>query len=252
MSESMALIPMSLQDTMTLGQVLAESKRFQDDTSPEQAVVKVLAGRELGFGPIASMTGIYVIKGKVSISANMMAQAVKRSAKYDYQIAEMTPERCEIAFYEGSRELGRSIFDAADAQKAGTGNMDKYPRNMLFARAMSNGVKWYCPDVFQAGVYTPEELGVSVDGDGEIINVTPKPTNGNGDKPHWIDRVAKSGKPIRAAFWAWAKDTLALSDEQVYQALGVEHVHDYAGTMDEAKAKIEAWVGEQLKQQVPA
>ena len=28
---------------------------------------------------------------------------------------------------------------------------------MLFARAISNGVKWYCPDVFGGPVYVPEE-----------------------------------------------------------------------------------------------
>ncbi|RDT44717.1 hypothetical protein DXF87_27490, partial [Enterobacter roggenkampii] len=37
--------------------------------------------------------------------------------------------------------------------------MDKFPKNMLFARAMSNGVKWFTPDVFSGPVYTPEELG---------------------------------------------------------------------------------------------
>jgi hypothetical protein len=40
--------------------------------------VKVLAGRELGFGPFASVNGIHVIKGKPGIvSANLMAAAVK-------------------------------------------------------------------------------------------------------------------------------------------------------------------------------
>lgn len=29
---------------------------------------------------------------------------------------------------------------------------------MLFARAISNGVAWYCPDVVSGRVYTPEEL----------------------------------------------------------------------------------------------
>ena len=29
---------------------------------------------------------------------------------------------------------------------------------MLFARAMSNGVKWYTPDVFAGPVYVPEEM----------------------------------------------------------------------------------------------
>jgi len=32
-------------------------------------------------------------------------------------------------------------------------------------------VKWYCPDIFDAPTYTPEEMGESVDQDGNIINV---------------------------------------------------------------------------------
>ena len=36
----------------------------------------------------------------------------------------------------------------------------------------SNGVKWFCPDVFNGSmVYVPEELGASVDGDGNVIDV---------------------------------------------------------------------------------
>ncbi len=202
MSEEKALVPaqqMSWQDTMALGRVLAVSKRFSDSANAEQAVVKVLAGRELGFGPIASMVGIYIIKGQVSVSANMMAQAVKRSIKYDYQIVEMTAERCEIAFFERGKDVGHSVFDKADAQKAGTQNMKKFPRNMLFARTMSNGVKWYCPDVFQTGVYTPEELGALVDGEGEIINVTPRGTKSSVTAPQaaeelFDDKVVINGK----------------------------------------------------------
>lgn len=253
MSEEKALVPaqqMSWQDTMALGRVLAVSKRFSDSTNAEQAVVKVLAGRELGFGPIASMVGIYIIKGRVSVSANMMAQAVKRSIKYDYQIVEMTAERCEIAFFERGKDVGHSVFDEADAQKAGTQNMKKFPRNMLFARTMSNGVKWYCPDVFQTGVYTPEELGALVDGDGEIINVTSQPAQGPQKEeplelPHWIDRVSKDGRPIRAAFWAWATE-LTLSNDDVHEALEVESVRDYKGTMGEAKAAVLAYIDRKI------
>ncbi|NBO17384.1 MAG: hypothetical protein EBV07_00610 [Proteobacteria bacterium] len=54
--------------------------------------------------------------------------------------------------------IGNSTFTIEDAKKAGTKNTDKFPRNMLFARAMSNGVKWYTPDVFAGPVYVPEEM----------------------------------------------------------------------------------------------
>jgi hypothetical protein len=285
MSEDTALVvreqaqPMTLQETMTLGDTLFKSGYFTDAKSAAQAVVKILAGRELGFGPIASMTGLYVQGGRVCLSANLIAAQVKNSGRYGYRIVELTNEQCEIAFYEGGQEMNpRSVFTMQDAKTAGLTNgknshsWSHYPRNMLFARAISNGVRWHCPELFSgSSVYTPEEMDLVVDGEtGNVIDVTPKPaqkqaksaqgatsqasaaSDNGGDKPHWIDRTSKAGKPIRAAFWAWAKDTLALSDEQVYQALGVDHVHDYAGTMDEAKAQIEAWVGDQLKQQVPA
>jgi len=47
---------------------------------------------------------------------------------------------------------------------------EKYPQNMLFARAISSGVRIYCPDVFNGNlVYVPEEMGAQVDEDGEPV-----------------------------------------------------------------------------------
>jgi hypothetical protein len=160
-----------------LGRMLATSGYFKDASQVAQAVVKVLAGRELGFGPIASMTGIAIVSGKVSIGANLMAAAVRRSGRYDYKVKELTDKLAFIEFYEivgGKRELlGASAFTLEDAQRAGTQNLAKFARNMLFARAMSNGVKWFCPDVTTCPMYTPEELGAVVNEDGEIIDAAP-------------------------------------------------------------------------------
>jgi len=175
-----ALIPatnteMSLSE---LGSVLTKSRYFTDATDASQAIVKVLAGRELGIGPIASMTGIHIIKGKPALGANLLAACVKRSGRYDYRAREITPTNVSIEFFEivgGKREsLGISSFSIADARAAGTQNIDKFARNMLFARALSNGVRWYCPDVTGGPVYTPEELGAPVNGDGEIIESSAK------------------------------------------------------------------------------
>lgn len=141
-----------------------------------QLATKILAGRELGFGPFAAARGIYIIKGTPAISANLMASAVKGSGRYDYRVRELTDTNVSIEFFQvlasGKREpLGVSSFSAADAKKAGTQNMDRFPRNMLFARAMSNGVRFYCPDVFAGNaVYVPEELGANVDDDGNVVN----------------------------------------------------------------------------------
>ena len=172
----------NVDDLGRVGKMLAMSGYFQDAKDVAQASVKVMAGLELGFGAFASMTGIYIIKGRPSIGANLMASAVKANPKYDYRVREHSNDVCKIEFFEiidGKREsIGVSEFTAKDAQIAGVQNMQKYARNMLFARAMSNGIKWYCPDVFAGNTtYVPEELGVEVDGEGVPVSIeelTPK------------------------------------------------------------------------------
>ena len=167
----------AIKDDMTLselGQVLVKSGFFADSRDASQAIVKVLAGRELGFGPIASMTGFYIVKGRVSMSANLMAAAVKRSGRYDFRVRKLDNSEAAIEFLEhvGSEwvSLGVSSFTLEDAKRAGTQNLERFPRNMLYARAMSNGVKWFCADVTGGPTYTPDELGEVVDGEtGEII-----------------------------------------------------------------------------------
>ena len=166
----------SVDDLARIGKMMAVSGYFQDAREAAQAAVKVQAGMEMGFGPFTSMTGIHIIQGRPSVGANLMASAVKTNPRYDYRVREMSDQVCRIEFFEiigGKREsIGVSEFTLADGKKAGTKNLDKFPRNMLFARAMSNGIRWFCPDAFNGNtVYTPEELGADVDEDGNIIEV---------------------------------------------------------------------------------
>jgi hypothetical protein len=80
----------------------------------------------------------------------------------------------------------------------------------------------------------PNARPVVVDADGVIAEPQlPEPS----DEPHWID-----DERARRRFWAWTSETLGLSSRDVYTALGVEHVHDYAGSMTDAKAAIESYV----------
>lgn len=211
MTQALTIQTASLSETMQLGELLAASGFFQDSRSAAQAVVKVLAGREIGFGPIASMTGINVIQGRVSLSANMIAATIKRSGRYDYRVKDMSPQRCEIEFRERNGDkwevIGSSEFTAQDAQKAGTKNMDKFARNMLFARAMSNGARWYCPDIFGGAVYTPEEMGATVDGEtGEIIDAPPVHVVTTEQPKRAVGTQAAATKPWLAEQRPWSID----------------------------------------------
>jgi hypothetical protein len=157
-----------------LGQIFAASGYFQDARDASQAIVKILAGQELGLPPIASMTGIHIIKGKVSLSATTMAAVLKRHGNYDYRVLEHSHEGCKIEFFQNGESIGISEFTMEDAKMAGLmkgDNYRKYPRNMLFARAMSNGIRWYCPDILGGPAYTPGELDHNADegGDDQIV-----------------------------------------------------------------------------------
>jgi len=174
-----------LDNLQRLAKILVASNFFDAKGTGEMAIAqvatKILAGREFGFGEFASVNGIHVIQGKPAVGAGLMATAVKRSGRYDYRVKTLTDEVCEIEFFEregGKREsLGVSTFTRADAVKAGTQNLNKFARNMLFARCISNGIKWFCPDVFSGSVYTPEELGATVNEEGDVIDVTPTVRN---------------------------------------------------------------------------
>jgi hypothetical protein len=161
----------SNDDPIALGQIMARSGLFPDIRRVSQAIVKILAGRELGIGPFAAMSDIHIIEGKPVVGARILAALVRASENYDYKVVEWTHERCVLAFSRHGEQLEPLVsFDEDDAKRAGLdrptrngrpSNHTRYPRNMKFARAMSNGVALHCPDLTAGtAVYTPDELEV--------------------------------------------------------------------------------------------
>lgn len=78
----------------------------------------------------------------------------------------------------------------------------------MFARAMSNGVRWFCPDVFfGAAVYTPDELGAAVDAEGNVIDLPPQPSPGKAAQPSYAPAPAAADDvPPEVAAWQTPAD----------------------------------------------
>ena len=152
---------------------LKESGYFADVKSKAQAIVKVMAGAELGLPPFASMTGIHIIKGKPVLGANVLATLVKNDPRYDYRIKSATSGVCELTWFEDKQLVGTSSFSMAEAKVAGLNGKDNwkhYPSDMLFARAISRGARRYAPGIFGGSpVYTPDEMGADVDEEGNVV-----------------------------------------------------------------------------------
>ena len=150
---------LTIQDNLSVAKTFYESGMFPDIKSSSQAMVKIMAGKEFGIEPFAAMSGIHIISGKPTIGAGLMAQRVKKSGKYTYNVLQLSDSICEIEFIQLPKTiLGKSTFTIEDAKKAGTKNIERFPKNMLFARAISNGVRWYTPDIYESVVYVPEEM----------------------------------------------------------------------------------------------
>ena len=82
MNQNTSII-VSMDDAERAARAMAASGFFPDARQAAQAVVKILAGQELGFGPFASMTGVSIIQGKPVLGANLLAAAVKSTGKYN-------------------------------------------------------------------------------------------------------------------------------------------------------------------------
>ena len=151
---------------------LQKSGYFSDVKSEAQAIVKVMAGQELGLAPFTSMSGIHIIQNKPVLGSNIMATLVKNDPRYDYHVIQCDNKACVLEWFEDGKSVGEAGFTIQEAQAAGLTTKDnwkKYTSDMLFARAISRGARRFAPGIFGgAPVYTPDEIGVDTDEDGYI------------------------------------------------------------------------------------
>jgi hypothetical protein len=135
----------------------------------EQALVKAWFGKALGFNAAESQVAFHCVPGKPpSLSAQALAARVKASGRYNYRIRRADDEACTIEFFErlpdGSWESqGMASFTITEAKRAKLTSKDvwsSYPSDMLFNRAMTRGVRRFCPDLtFGLPAYSHEEIG---------------------------------------------------------------------------------------------
>lgn len=205
--------PLDLASLRDMGDIFVKSGYFKDTRDAAQAIVKIMYGRELGFSPVIAMTGIHIIEGKPALSSNLLGAMVKRSGKYDYRVKVLTDTECLLSFSQDGQVSGESSFSMDDAKRAnvlrpGSG-WSKYPRNMLFARALSNGVKLYCPELSACPIYVPEELGADVNEEG---NVTQLPKSA--PPVEVIPEDIVIGSPARGSAEAQGKPSVKTSKQE--------------------------------------
>ncbi len=134
----------------------------------------IAMGRDLGLNAALALQNIHIIGGKPALSAGARAMFL-RQAGYKWLPVEHTDKVCTLRFWDNAgpmTDVNGKPLDVTvtweDADKAGwvqnsrgsgkVGNYDKVPKNMLFARVISNFHRWYAPHVVGAQVYDVGEV----------------------------------------------------------------------------------------------
>jgi len=161
-----------------------------------------------------------------------------------------------VAHEDGTYEATVSLIRVNDGAVIGRGSaicgMDEKTwadrpnyarRSMAITRATGKAYRLGFSWIMTLAGYEPtpaEEMdGVLVERPKAAPHQKPKTIKAEAEKPdaHWIE-----DPKVRTRFWKWTRDKLGLSDTEVHEALNVEHVKEFDGTMQMAKACILAWV----------
>ena len=156
-----------------MASAVAKSGLFGVKT-PDQALALMLVAQAEGRHPATAAQEYHIIQNRPALKADTLL-ARYQQAGGTVKFEELSEKRCAATFSHpasGSFTIDWTIEMAQRAGLAGKDNWKAYPRAMLRARVISEGVRTSFPGV-AVGIYTPEEIQ---DGAAEI-NVTPVSTS---------------------------------------------------------------------------
>ena len=150
------LIPFNEIENMAIA--VSKSKLFGIST-PEQAMSLMILCQAEGLHPGIAMRDYHLIQGRPALKADaMLARFQQAGGKVEWK--EYTDEKVTGVFSHpqgGTLELSWTLAKAKSIGIANKDNWKNYPRAMLRARVVSEGIRSVYPGCV-VGVYTPEEV----------------------------------------------------------------------------------------------
>ena len=148
----------SITDIEKMAGAIAKSGLFGIKT-PDQAMALMLIAQAEGLHPAIAARDYHVIQGRPSLKADAML-ARFQTAGGKVRWTEYTESRVAGLFSHpqgGEVEVSWTIDQAKKLGFLSKDNWKNYPRAMLRARCISEGIRTVFPGVV-VGVYTPEEV----------------------------------------------------------------------------------------------
>lgn len=128
----------------------------------KEGIFAIIAkAKSLNIDPLDALNGgLYFVQGKVEMSSSMMNQLIRQCGHSVSKDPASTDTKCIL---HGKRkdtgDIWTESFSIDEAKRAGIykGVWEKYPRDMLFARALSRLARQLFPDVIK-GCYVEGEI----------------------------------------------------------------------------------------------
>ena len=162
MSNLPAIRPQSLSEVMEYAKMISKSEMMPKDyrNKPENIVVAIQWGYEVGLNPIQALRNISIINGRPSIWGDAAIALVRASGLLEYcnESVENGVAICAVK-RKGEPEQVRT-FSELEAKRAGLlnkqGPWSQYPQRMLQMRARGFALRDVFADVLN-GIITAEE-----------------------------------------------------------------------------------------------
>lgn len=155
--------PSTLSELRALAKDAADSDFFGAKT-PAQALIIMMAGKDLGLSYTQALRMFYVVKGKPSLSADgMVAVCIAHKDVCEYfRVVEDTDTSSTWEAKRAGNPPMRLTFTMENARTAGivSDMYRKYPKRMLSARCKAFLARDTFPDLV-AGLYDPDEIAQS-------------------------------------------------------------------------------------------
>lgn len=151
------IVQYSVSDMERLASAIAKSKLFGMKT-PEEALALMAISQAEGLHPAIAARDYHIINGRPTLKADaMLARFQSAGGKVEWH--SYTDECCEATLSHPQGGSVKVMWDMERVKQAEIKNSsmyNKYPRNMLRARVISEGIRTVYPGVV-IGTYTPEE-----------------------------------------------------------------------------------------------
>lgn len=173
------LTPAAVDARLRYANALSEATIIPDvyRGQPANVLVAIETGTALGIPPTQALQSLISIKGRVTMSADLMAAVVRRAGHRLRVLEHDGKVTAEIVRADDPDFTYRVTWDRAKAERAGLwgqrGPWSQYPGQMLRSRAVTEVCRQAASDALMGVTYAPEELGAEVDEDGTVIGAEP-------------------------------------------------------------------------------